>query len=183
MKIRKGPHDRWNHAALGEWSCGEHDLPRPADFGRSTTTSWPTVVALRLTESRCLAKSTSSTCSPAISPHLSPHRPSTSTIVRRSPDSSASRNSCSTVRYVCPLRFLRGVSMPSHGLDGMSLSDAASAQMPRRIPRLRSTTVALLLSAWVLTYSWISARVSDSSVRAPHCGSTWTRHARLIDST
>lgn len=56
--------------AAGNTTC--LDLP---DFGRSTTTSCPTVVALCLTESRCLAKSTSSTCSPAISPHLSPHRP------------------------------------------------------------------------------------------------------------
>ena len=23
MRIRKEPHDRWNRAALGEWSCGE----------------------------------------------------------------------------------------------------------------------------------------------------------------
>ena len=125
----------------------------------------------------------SSTCSPAISPHLQSaqaehehHRPPVAGFVGE-PEQLFDGE----VRV--SLRFLRGVSMPSHGLDGMSLSDAASAQMPRRIPRLRSTTVALLLSAWVLTYSWISARVSDSSVRAPHCGSTWTRHARLIDST
>lgn len=86
------------------------------------------------------------------------------------PDSLASLNSWPAVRYVRFLCLFRSVSAPSQGFAWMRRSATASSQIPRRMPRLRITTVALFRAACTPTHSWISLRDNDPTVRPAHRG-------------
>lgn len=93
-----------------------------------------------------------------------------STSVPLPPDSLASLNSWPAVRYVRFLRLFRGVSTPSQGFAWMRRSATASSQIPRRMPRLQITTVALFPAACAPTHSWISLRDNDPTVQPAHRG-------------